>query len=188
MRRGERFRKTKETEVLVKVNLDGGDAKIETPFGFLNHMLELFSFHSGIGLEVVAKGDVEVDPHHTVEDVGITMGEALRQAVEKGPIRRFGFSIVPMDESLSMVAIDICGRPFLEISGDLNGQVGAFSGELVEEFFSGLSRSLGATIHIRLLSGRNLHHKIESIFKAFALSFREAKVPSKRVESTKGSL
>ncbi len=188
MRKGKVERKTKETEVMVEVDLDGGGTQINTPFGFLNHMLELLSFHSGMGLKITAKGDVEVDPHHTVEDVGITIGEAMKKAMEGSKVRRFGFAAVPMDEALAMVALDISGRPYLSFEAKLEGLVGNLPAELVEEFFHGISRALEATIHIRLLAGKNMHHKVESIFKSFALALREAKTPSERVESTKGSI
>ena len=183
-------RETRETNIDVSLDLDGsGNYQIETPIGFLNHMLELFSKHSGIDLQIFASGDVEVDFHHTVEDIGITLGECISNALaDRRGINRYGFFILPMDETLARVVIDLGGRPFLVFNAEFSSpRVGNFDVELVEEFFRGLTNHLKCNLHIDLLRGGNTHHSIEAIFKAFARALKEAiKVTGDDIPSSKG--
>ncbi len=184
-------RKTAETDIKLTINLDGGESVINTGCGFLDHMLTLFSFHGGFGLSVSCKGDTEVDYHHTVEDVGIVLGQAIRACLGgSGAINRYGSVILPMDEALVLVAVDISGRPFLAYSAEIPAQkVGDFDTELTEEFMLALTRSLGCTLHIRQLAGKNSHHIIEAMFKALGRALRDAvKQSGGRVASTKGLL
>ena len=192
-RRSEVARKTKETEIRVRMGLDGeGAYEIETGIPFFNHMLELFARHGFFDLSVEAKGDIEIDYHHTIEDVGIAMGKALRDALGTlDGIRRFGHCLLPMDESLCMVAIDVSGRPALVWTGDVKGKLGAFDGEVVREFFQGFVNEARMTLHVNLLYGENLHHRIEAIFKAFGRALSDAVAQDPRVKgvlSTKGIL
>jgi len=172
--------------------LDGkGEGKISTPVGFFNHMLQTFARHSGIDLTVEAQGDVEVDFHHLVEDTGIVLGEALAQVLgEKRGIERFGEALVPMDEALAQVALDLSGRTHLSFSATFPAyKVGDFDTELVQEFFQGVARGSKMTLHVRLLEGKNSHHAIEAIFKAFARALRQAiRVGEGDIPSTKGIL
>jgi imidazoleglycerol-phosphate dehydratase len=193
-RRGETVRETRETSVRVAVDLDGtGKASISTGVGFLDHMLELLAGHSLLDLDVEASGDLQVDEHHTVEDVGITLGMALSEALgERRGIRRYGF-LLPMDEALARVALDLGGRPFVVFEAEFSReQVGDLSTELVEDFVRGLAQHLGANIHVRVEYGRNDHHKIEAIFKALGRALRAAIERDPRLEdrvpSTKGVL
>lgn len=193
MRRGEYRRKTHETEVMVSLALDGkGTCRVDTSIGFLDHMLELFARHGLFDLEVKAEGDLHVDYHHTVEDVGICLGEALRGAIGDGAgIRRFGYALLPMDEALALVAVDVSGRPFLAFEGPREGKVGAFDVELVEVFLRALVTHGGLTVHARLLSGQNLHHSAEALFKGLGVALRQAlEVDPRRegIPSTKGVL
>ena len=186
-------RRTRETEVQVSLDLDGsGQSRIETSIGFFDHMLELLSRHGLLDMEVKARGDLHVDHHHTVEDVGICLGEALKLALGEGKgIRRFGHVLLPMDEALAMVAVDISGRPYLAFQADLRGKVGEFDVELVEVFFRAFCTHAGLTLHARLLSGGNLHHSAEALFKGLAVALREAieMDPRQRgIPSTKGVL
>jgi imidazoleglycerol-phosphate dehydratase len=187
-------RETKETSIEVSLNLDGkGKTEIETGIPFLNHMLDLLGKHSLYDLKIKAKGDLEVDAHHTVEDVGICLGQAFRKSLgEKKGIRRFGFSIVPMDESLAMVAVDISGRGHLVYDVEIPAEVlGTFDTNLAIEFFHAFVNHAAITLHIKLLAGRNTHHKIEAIFKALAKSLDIATAIDPRIEeipSTKGEL
>lgn len=183
---------TNETNVEVKVNLYGkGESKITTGMGFFNHMLELFAKHSGIDLTVKAKGDLNVDEHHTVEDIGICLGKALNTALkDKRGIERYGF-LLPMDESLAMCAIDLGGRGYLEFKYKPKREfVGDMPTELIEDFFLAVAENLKANIHIQLKYGRNEHHKIEAIFKAFARALKMAikKDGSCQIPSTKGKI
>jgi len=192
-RKAEVLRKTKETEVEVFINLDGkGEKEIETPVGFFNHMLEQLAEHALFDLKVGAKGDLKVDYHHLVEDVGICLGEAFLKALgDKKGIRRFGHSVLAMDETLVLVAVDISGRPFLDLRADVKGKVGGFDFELLEVFFRGFVNHALLTLHMRLLEGRNLHHISEAFFKGFALALREAVQLDPRkteIPSTKGLL
>jgi imidazoleglycerol-phosphate dehydratase/histidinol-phosphatase len=187
-------RVTRETTISATVELEGrGSAKIDTGIGFFDHMLELLAKHSAVDLTIEAKGDLEVDEHHTVEDVGLALGEALNGALgERRGIRRYGF-LLPMDESLAQVAIDLGGRPYLVFDASFERErVGELPTELVEDFFKAVSDSLRANIHIKLHYGRNDHHKIEAIFKAFARALRMAIEDDPRladdVPSTKGVL
>ena len=187
-------RKTKETRVRVALNLDGtGKSSPETGVGFFNHMLDLLSRHSLIDLTVNAEGDLEVDPHHTVEDVGIVLGQALEQALgDKRGIHRYGWAIVPMDESLAQVAIDLSGRPAFVFNVQFKSEsIGSFPTELIEEFFKALATSAKMNLHIQVPYGANNHHIAEAIFKAVAKSLRHAVSLDPRnpeVPSTKGSL
>jgi len=184
-------RKTKEVQVEVRLNLRGsGKSSIDIPIPFLVHMLELLSFHSKIDMEIHAKGDIEVDLHHTVEDVGIALGDAFSKAVkmEEG-IARFGDATVPMDESLVTVSLDISGRGFLKYNVDKKGKIGNFDMELIETFLQGFAMRGGLTLHVLLHYGRNKHHIVEGIFKALAVALRRAIFPIRKgVSSTKGIL
>lgn len=187
-------RKTSETDIKVELNIDGiGQYAIKTPVPFLNHMLELFSKHGLFDLTIGAMGDVEVDFHHTVEDIGICLGQAFQQALgEKEKIQRYGEATVPMDEASSRVNLDISGRPYLVFNAPpLQGKVGDFDLELTEEFFQAFVNNSGITLHINVLSGRNFHHIVESVFKSFARALDKATQINTRatgIPSTKGSL
>lgn len=191
---GEAHRTTGETDVRVRLDLDGdGGSSIATGVGFFDHMLALLARHALIGLEVEASGDLETGSHHTVEDVGITLGQALAQALgDRGGIERYGAALVPMDECLVQAALDLSGRPLLALDLPLPaGEIGGFETELVGEFLRGLANHAGATVHVRLLAGGNTHHAIEAAFKALARALREAVAANPRVRgvpSTKGSL
>ncbi len=187
-------RKTSETDITVRLNVDGtGESKIETGVGFFDHMLTLFARHGLFDLEVSAKGDLQVDGHHTVEDVGICLGQAFDQALgTKEGISRYGFFILPMDEALATVSVDISGRPFLAYNLDLSAsRVGGFDTDLTHEFFQAFTNHAGATLHVRLQAGTNPHHVIEAVFKAFARAMDKATTLDPRitgVQSTKGVL
>jgi imidazoleglycerol-phosphate dehydratase len=191
---GESQRTTGETDVRVRINLDGaGSATISTGIGFFDHMLTLFAHHSLIDLEVEARGDLETGSHHTVEDVGITLGMALASALgDRAGIERYGQSLVPMDECLGQAAIDVSGRPFLACDVPLPyASIGGFETDLLEEFLRGLANNARLTIHLRMLAGSNPHHVIECGFKAVARALRAAVTTNPRmpgVPSTKGSL
>lgn len=183
-------RTTKETSIRVALDLDGsGNAKIATGVGFFDHMLDQLVRHSGFDLVVEADGDLHVDSHHTVEDVGIAVGQAIAEALgEKKGIRRYGWSIIPMEESLAQVAIDLSGRPFLAFDVTVPAEmIGNYDPDLTEEFFTALVRAAGITMHVRLLSGKNSHHIVESVFKGVAKALgmateidprRDGRVPS----------
>jgi imidazoleglycerol-phosphate dehydratase len=187
-------RKTKETEINMEFNLDGsGKSQIETGIGFFNHMLDSFTRHGLFDLKLLVKGDLYVDAHHTVEDTGIVLGQAIKSALgEKEGIKRYGSFMLPMDETLVLCAIDLSGRPYL--SYDLNfsaDKVGYLDTELVKEFFYALSYSAGMNLHIKLLSGGNNHHVVEAAFKAFAKALDEASSLDPRIQgvlSTKGTI
>ncbi len=187
-------RATAETDIGLSVDLDGtGAADVETGVGFFDHMLCALARHSLIDLTVRVKGDVEVDDHHTVEDTGIVLGQALREALgDKRGIRRFGSVLVPLDEALVMAAVDVSGRGELYWDVPIGpAKVGTFDTELAHEFFAGLARDAGITLHLRLVTGENAHHIIEATFKAAARALREAVESDPRVDgvpSTKGSL
>ena len=188
------IRKTKETDISVKLNIDGtGKADIETGIGFFGHMLEAFAKHGLFDLEVKVKGDLNVDGHHTVEDTGIVLGQALLQAIgDKKGIRRYGSEILPMDESLVLAAVDLCGRPYFVMDAAFTSpMVGDFDTQLVNEFFYAVSYSAMMNIHLRVLTGSNDHHKIEAMFKAFAKAVDTATMVDPRITdvlSTKGAL
>jgi imidazoleglycerol-phosphate dehydratase len=186
-------RKTRETEVVVELDLDGGEIDASTGVGFLDHMLELLGRHGRLGLEVSAKGDLETGAHHTVEDVGIAIGQALDRALgDRAGIRRFGYTAVPMDEALGMCAIDISGRPQCLFGSDLPPvSIAGFDAELAEEFFRAVASNAKLTLHVGTRYGSNAHHMIEACFKAFARALREAVAidPEETgVPSTKGTL
>jgi imidazoleglycerol-phosphate dehydratase len=187
-------RETKETQIALSINLDGvGDASISTGVGFFDHMLDLLSRHSLIDLSVKAKGDLHIDPHHTVEDVGIVLGQAIEKAVgDKRGIYRYGWAIVPMDETLAQVAIDLSGRPAFVFNVKFKrGNIGDFPTELVEEFWKSVAVNAKMNLHISVAYGANNHHISEAIFKATAKALRQAVSPDPRnpgVPSTKGSL
>lgn len=188
------IRKTKETDISVKLNIDGtGKADIETGIGFFDHMLEAFAKHGLFDLEVKVKGDLNVDGHHTVEDTGIVLGQAILQAIgDKKGIRRYGSEILPMDESLVLAAVDLCGRPYFVMDAAFTSpMVGDFDTQLVNEFFYAVSYSAMMNIHLRVLTGSNDHHKIEAMFKAFAKAVDTATMVDPRITdvlSTKGAL
>lgn len=187
-------RTTKETDINMTLTLDGeGVSNIDTGIGFFNHMLEGFSKHGFFNLDVTVKGDLEVDGHHTVEDAGIVLGTAIKEAVgDKKGIKRYGYFILPMDDALALCAVDLCGRPYLQFDCTFpNDMVGTFDNSLVREFFYAVSYSAGMNIHIKMLSGENSHHMIEAIFKAFAKALDEAVSYDPRIKdvlSTKGAL
>jgi imidazoleglycerol-phosphate dehydratase len=188
-------RNTAETRIRVKVNLDGtGKSQLSTGIGFFDHMLEQISRHGLVDLEIHAEGDLHIDGHHTVEDVGITLGQAVLKALgDKKGIRRYGHAYVPLDEALSRVVMDLSGRPGLEMHVPFkSGMVGAFDTQLAHEFFQGFVNHAGVTLHIDNLKGENAHHQAETVFKAFARALRSAIELDPRalgtIPSTKGSL
>ena len=191
MRKAEIKRETLETKIEIKLKIDGqGNCDIKTGVGFFDHMLKSFCRHGHFDVNLVAKGDLEVDAHHTVEDTGIALGEAFRKALAdfKG-INRAGSFAFPMDEALTLVAIDISGRPYVGFDYEFKRErVGDLDTELVKEFFNGFARGLGATIHVVVMRGENTHHIIESIFKSFGRALKEATGPSAAdgIPSTKG--
>ncbi len=193
-REAEIVRETRETQIKLKLNIDGtGTSQINTGVGFLDHMLELFAKHGFFDLEVNATGDLHVDDHHTVEDVGICLGEAIKEAVgDKVGMRRFGSFVVPMYEALARVDLDVCGRPYFHYNTPLSyGKVGTFDTELAEEFFHGFVNHSGTTLHINVPYGTNRHHIIEAIFKAVAKALDISTSIDPRVSgvlSTKGML
>ena len=192
MRQAEIERVTRETQIKLSLNLDGGNYQIDTGCGFLNHMLELFAAHGGFGLQISARGDTEVDFHHTVEDVGIVLGQALRQALgDMRGVARYGQQLLPMDEALLLAVVDISGRAYLVYDVTLpTARVGDFDTELAEEFMQALVRNAGLTLHCRMLAGHNSHHIIEALFKAVARALRQAVQLDARqadkIPSTKG--
>ena len=186
-------RSTKETQIELTLDLDGGEASAETGVGFLDHMLDLLARHGRLGLQVKATGDLETGSHHTVEDVGIVLGQALDEALgDRAGIRRYGSALVPMDESLAECAIDLSGRPYCDYAADLpKTTISNFETELTEEFFRAVANSARLTLHIWVRSGTNAHHMIEASFKAFAraLSVAVSIDPDEQgVPSTKGTL
>ncbi|MGQ9628689.1 MAG: imidazoleglycerol-phosphate dehydratase HisB [bacterium] len=197
MRKATITRKTYETEISVELDIDGTERvyEIDTPVGFITHMLELLSRHGLFDLKVVAKGDVKVDDHHTVEDLGIALGQAFRKALgDRRGIRRYGTATLPMNEALCTVAVDLDDRPTLVFRADAlkGGRVGTFDVELVREFWKAFVNNAGMTMHIHVICGENLHHIIESIFKAAARALDEATQIDERtpnaIPSTKGTL
>lgn len=186
-------RMTKETDISIYINLDGkGEADVSTGIGFFDHMLNSLALHAGFDLVLKAKGDLHIDQHHTVEDCGIALGESISKALgDKKGINRAGYFIFPMDEALSIVALDISGRQYLNWSATFNkDRVGELETDLVEEFFKGLAQGLKATLHMKIAYGKNEHHKIESMFKATAKALKIAVSRDKRlldmIPSTKG--
>lgn len=188
-------RKTNETDIRLSLNLDGrGKARISTGIRFFDHMLELVSRHGGFDLQIIAHGDLDVDQHHTIEDVGIAIGEAVLKSVgSKRGILRAGYFVMPMDESLAVAALDLGGRPFCVVDAKFAAaRVGDFQTELVEDFFQGFAQAARANVHLRVLYGRSSHHQVEALFKAFARALRFAVARDKRLRgvlpSTKGLL
>lgn len=187
-------RKTKETDIELSINIDGsGKSEIDTGIGFFDHMLTSFARHGLFDLKCKVKGDLYVDSHHTIEDTGIVLGEAIKKAVgDKKSIKRYGSAILPMDEALIMTALDLSGRPYLVYDVDLTvDKLGYFDTEMVKEFFYAISYSSGMNLHIKMMAGSNNHHIIEGIFKSFAKSLDEATLVDQRIDgilSTKGKL
>ncbi len=195
MRSAEINRKTAETEIYLRLNLDGeGEGIIDSGVPFLDHMLNLFKKHSNFNLSISASGDINVDYHHTTEDIGICLGKALREALgDKAGISRYGDIILPMDEALIMAAVDLSGRAFLSYDVEVYSEkVGAFDTELIEEFMLAFTREAGINLHIKKLSGKNSHHIIEGVFKALARALRKASkidpTENGALPSTKGVL
>ena len=187
-------RKTQETDIKVSINIDGcGSSKVSTGIGFFDHMLQGFAKHGFFDLEVTVKGDINVDGHHTVEDTGIVLGQAIAKALgDKKRIRRYGSMILPMDETLVLSAVDLCGRPYFSMDAEFQApMVGEFDTQLVREFFYAVSYSAAMNLHLKIFSGINDHHKIEALFKAFAKALDEATTYDPRITdvlSTKGAL
>src|SRR6476620_8495419 len=192
-RRSEKQRDTAETQIELALDLDGGEASAQTGVGFLDHMLDLLARHGRLGLDVKATGDLETGAHHTTEDVGIVLGQALDEALgDRSGIRRYGQALVPMDESLAECAIDISGRPLCAFDAVLpTTSIAGFDTELAEEFFRAVTNNAKLTLHVTVRSGTNAHHMIEAAFKAFARALREAvsiDPDEGGVPSTKGTL
>ena len=193
-RTAEIARKTRETDITVSISIDGtGKSEISTGIGFFDHMLEGFARHGLFDLKVKAVGDLHVDCHHTIEDTGIVLGQAIAQAIgDKKGIKRYGSSILPMDETLVMSAVDLCGRPYFVMDADFTApMVGDFDTQMVREFFYAISYSAAMNLHLRVITGGNDHHKIEALFKSFAKSLDEATTIDSRITdvlSTKGAL
>ncbi|SHH87757.1 imidazoleglycerol-phosphate dehydratase HisB [Clostridium grantii] len=187
-------RKTSETDIVVSIDLDGnGTSNIDTGIGFFDHMLILMTKHGLINLDIKAVGDLYIDCHHTIEDVGIALGSCIKEALgDKASIKRYGTSYVPMDETLALVSLDISGRPFLVFDAEFSSdQVGTMDTQMVEEFLRAVAFNAGITLHVKILHGKNDHHKIEAIFKALGRALREAFEKDSRIKgvmSTKGSL
>jgi len=186
-------RSTKETKIELKIDLDGrGNNKIDTGIGFFDHMLDLCAFHGKFDLDIFAKGDLQICDHHTVEDIGIALGQAFKEAIgDKNNINRYGTFYIPMDETLAFASLDISNRPYLVFDCDFKREkVGEMSTEMVIEFFRAFAFNAGVTLHLKVLYGENDHHKIEGLFKAFGRAIKEAKfVDSKNgLQSTKGTL
>ncbi len=194
MRIGKINRATKETRIDVELNLDGaGNTKISTGIGFFDHMLNLFAAHGQFDLQVTCAGDLNVDGHHSVEDIGIALGAALKAALgDKRGITRYGTFFLPMDETLAMISLDISGRPFLVCEvGNLAPMIGTFDTELVEEFLRAFAFNAGLTLHAKILYGKNSHHKVEAIFKALGHALKAAVTIDEKIHgvpSTKGLL
>ena len=193
MRIGKICRETRETKIFVEINLDGGENKIFTGIGFFDHMMNLFASHGHFGLNLNCEGDLEVDGHHSVEDIGICLGIAVKNALgDKRGINRYGTFFLPMDETLALVSLDISGRPFLVCElGELAPLIGNFDTELVEEFLRAFAFNAGITLHTKIFYGKNSHHKVEAIFKALGHALRIAVDINKNfneIPSTKGIL
>ena len=193
MRIGKICRETRETKIFVEINLDGGENKIFTGIGFFDHMMNLFASHGHFGLNLNCEGDLEVDGHHSVEDIGICLGIAVKNALgDKRGINRYGTFFLPMDETLALVSLDISGRPFLVCElGELAPLIGNFDTELVEEFLRAFAFNAGITLHTKIFYGKNSHHKVEAIFKALGHALRIAVDINEKfneIPSTKGIL
>lgn len=192
MRQSNIIRKTKETSIKVELNIDGsGETEIDTGIGFLNHMLTLFGFHGGFDLKIKCIGDLDVDSHHTSEDIGIALGQAFREAIgDKKGIERYGTILLPMDEAMARVVIDISGRPYLVYNVDFKRQmIKDMATEDFKEFFKGFVNNSLTTLHIELLYGENDHHKIEAVYKGFGRALKaSSRITSSTLQSTKGAL
>ena len=191
MRKAQINRKTNETDITLSLDLDGcGQGEIQSGIGFLDHMLKALAVHGGLDLSLTCLGDLDVDGHHSVEDIGITLGQALKEALgDKSQIARYGTSYIPMDEALARCVLDISNRPFLVFNAQFQPMpLGSFDPMLTVEFFRAVAVHGGLTLHIDLLAGENDHHKIEAIFKAFAHALAQAKTPKSGILSTKGAL
>ena len=184
-------RKTKETDIAASLDLDGGEVKVSTGIGFFDHMLTALAFYAGWGLELEARGDLEVDGHHTVEDTGIVLGQAVSQALgDRKGIRRFGSACIPMDEALCFTALDFSNRPFLAFDAEMpQATIGAYDACLTQEFLRAFSLNSGLTLHMKCLYGQNAHHITEALFKSLGAAIREAvAITGTGVPSTKGVL
>lgn len=185
-------RRTRETDITVSLDLSGGAVSVQTGIGFFDHMLTAFGVHGGFGLNVYAKGDLDVDCHHTIEDTGIVLGMAFREALgNRAGIKRYGSFYIPMDEALAFCAVDISGRPFTVCEASFSEErCGGFDTCMTEEFFRAFAQNAGITLHVRCLYGKNAHHIIEAMFKAVAHAMHEAVRPTESGEvlSTKGTL
>ena len=193
MRTAEVSRKTKETGIDLKLSLEGGPVEVKTGIGFFDHMLTALAFYGGLGLSLTVEGDLEVDGHHTVEDTGIVLGNAIRMAAgDKKGIRRYGSCILPMDEVLVLCAVDLCGRPYLSWDAEFpTEKIGDMSSEMIREFFYAVSYSAGMNLHMKVLTAGNSHHMAEAMFKSFAKALDQALSVDERITdvlSTKGSL
>ena len=184
-------RNTKETQISVQLNLDGGEVQVNTGIGFFDHMLTAFGFYAGIGLKLTAKGDLYVDGHHTVEDTGIVLGQAIREALgDRKGIRRFGSAYVPMDEALAFTALDFSNRPYLVFNAEMpQERIGEYDSCLTLEFIRAVAHNAGITLHQKCFYGVNAHHITEGLFKSFGLAVKDAvKIEGTGVTSTKGVL
>ena len=184
-------RETKETSIQARLNLGGGEVRVDTGIGFLDHMLHAMAFYAGFGLDLTGRGDLNVDGHHTVEDTGIVLGQALREALgDKRGIRRFGSAYVPMDEALAFTSLDFSGRAFLVFDADMpQERIGDYDSCLTEEFMRALAFNGGITLHQRGVYGKNAHHITEALFKSLGLAMKDAvRVEGQEVTSTKGVL
>lgn len=194
MRKSEIERNTSETSIKISLDLDGtGKYNINTGIGFFDHMLNLTCKHGLLDLDIQAKGDLEVDSHHTIEDIGIVLGKCIEKAIgDKKGIKRYGTSFLPMDETLALASLDISGRPFLVFDGEFTcDKLGGFNVEMVEEFFRAVAFNAGITLHLKIMYGKNNHHMVEALFKAFGRAFCEAVSKDSKIKgvmSTKGVL
>mgnify|MGYP000622797359 CR=1 FL=1 len=191
MRTAQLTRTTKETDIRLTLSLEGGPVEIHTGIGFFDHMLTAFAFYGGLGLEVTARGDLEVDGHHTVEDVGIVLGQAMKEALgDRKGIRRFASCYIPMDEALCFTALDFSNRAFLALDADMpQSMIGAYDSCLTEEFLRAFAVNSGLTLHMKCLYGKNAHHITEGLFKSLGLALKEgARVEGTGTVSTKGVL
>ena len=192
MRTAQLSRKTRETDILLSLNLDGGDVKVDTGIGFFDHMLTAFAVHGGFGLNVKVKGDVDVDDHHTVEDTGIVLGAAFKEALgDRSSIERYASFYIPMDEALAFVSLDISGRPYLVFDADFpQEKCGEYTSAMTVEFMRAFAYNAGITMHVKSMYGSNSHHIIEAIYKAVAHSLKQAvkQTDTGKPLSTKGVL
>ncbi len=191
MREATLSRKTKETDIRLSLALEGGEVAVSTGIGFFDHMLTAFAFYGGLGLKLEVKGDLEVDGHHTVEDVGIVLGQAMREALgDRKGIRRFASAYIPMDEALCLTALDFSNRPFLVFDADMpQPMIGAYDSCLTEEFMRAFAVNSGLTLHMKCLYGKNAHHITEALFKSLGVAVKEAvAITGTGVTSTKGVL